>query len=255
MTEDERRNQGLSDALPGFGSFDENPADASLFRIDINEAPRRAAKDRIQFLERAIAAERRKGELAGFDAAIDEVTQWRPYDQVSVSPFFDPEWMFGLPDGFDIVIGNPPYVKLETIKDQSRLLENLGYQVFTRRGDLYCLFTERGFRLLKPGGVLSYIMQNKWLQAEYGRPLREFFLGCDLRTFIDFGDNKIFEDVTAYPCIFVAGNTPPRSLFDAVYMKSGTYQANTFVRDIGNWTIKYPVSKLSGETWILSTIV
>ena len=253
MTEDERRNQGLSDTLPGFGSFDENPADASLFRIDINEAPRRAAHDRIQFLERAIAAEQRKGQLDGFSGAIDEVTQWRPYDQVAVSPFFDPEWMFGLSDGFDIVIGNPPYVKLETIKDQSRLLENMGYQVFTRRGDLYCLFTERGFRLLKPGGVLSYIMQNKWLQAEYGRPLRKFFLGYDLRTFIDFGDNKIFEDVTAYPCIFVAGNASPRSVFDAVYMKSGTYQANTFVRDIGNWTIKYPVSKLSGETWILST--
>lgn len=254
MTEDERRNLGHSDALPGLGTFDDNPAVTSLFRIDINEAPRRAAKERIQFLERAIAAERRKDQLEGFDAAVDEVTQWRPYDQVAVSPFFDPEWMFGLSDGFDIVIGNPPWVKLETIKKESRQLEKAGYQVFVRRSDLYCLFTERGFRLLNPGGILSFIMPNKWLQAEYGRPLREFFLNYDLRTFIDFGDNKIFEDVTVYPCIFVARNAPPRSVFDAVYMKSGTYQANTFVRDIGDGTIKYPVSKLSGETWILSTV-
>ncbi len=175
---------------------------------------------------------------------------WNPYDQNTSATFFDPEWMFGIKEGFDIVIGNPPYVKLEKIKDQSRQLENVGYEVFSKRSDLYCIFTERGFRLLRAGGTLSYIMSNKWLQAEYGRPLRSYFLRYDLKSIIDFGDNEIFKGATTYPCIFIARNDKPRAEIDCVYMK--TYNPDTFVYDIEKWKGKYQVSKLSDETWMLS---
>ena len=180
----------------------------------------------------------------------DLVAKWNPYDQNTSSEFFDPEWMFGIKDGFDIVIGNPPYVKLETIKDQSRLLETQGYEVFTKRGDLYCLFTERGFQLLKKGGTFSYIMSNKWLQAEYGRPLRKYFLQHELKSLIDFGDNDLFKGATVYPCIFVARKSQPAAEMDCVYMKY--YDRFTFIQDIANWRSKFSIAKLTDDTWMLS---
>lgn len=180
----------------------------------------------------------------------DLVAKWNPYDQNTSSEFFDPEWMFGIKDGFDIVIGNPPYVKLETIKDQSRLLETQGYEVFTKRGDLYCLFTERGFQLLKKGGTFSYIMSNKWLQAEYGRPLRKYFLQHELKSLIDFGDNDLFKGATVYPCIFVARKAQPAAEMDCVYMKY--YDRFTFIQDIANWRSKFSIAKLTDDTWMLS---
>ena len=78
--------------------------------------------------------------------------------------------------GFDVVIGNPPYVHLEAIKNESEKLSKLDYSTFDKRGDLYPLFVEKGINLLKKKGVISYIMPNKWLQAGYGKNLREYFL-------------------------------------------------------------------------------
>ena len=181
---------------------------------------------------------------------LKRLVAWNPFAFNVAETFLDPEWMFGVKNGFDIVIGNPPYVKLEKIKEQSRLLEKQDYEVFTKRGDLYCIFTERGFRLLRKGGTLSYIMSNKWLQAEYGRQLRGYFLRYDLQSIIDFGDNEIFKGATTYPCIFVASNDKPRKEIDCVYMTS--YDPNTFVQDIAERNGKYQVSKLSEETWMLS---
>ena len=181
---------------------------------------------------------------------LKRLVAWNPFAFNVAETFLDPEWMFGVKKGFDIVVGNPPYVKLETIKDQSRLLETQGYEVFTKRGDLYCVFTERGFGLLGEGGTLSYIMSNKWLQAEYGRPLRKYFLQHELSSLIDFGDNDLFKGATVYPCIFVARKANPTSELDCVYMKY--YDPFTFAHDILSWKTKYATAKLTEDTWMLS---
>src|SRR5690606_17960151 len=75
-----------------------------------------------------------------------QFAQWNPYDQNSSSPFFDTEWMFGMEEGFDIVIGNPPYIQLQ--KDGGKLTkmyQNCGYKTFSKTGDIYSLFYERGW--------------------------------------------------------------------------------------------------------------
>ena len=120
--------------------------------------------------------------------------------------FFDPEWMFSLPPeeftGFDVVIGNPPYVRQEKIKEEKAALKEI-YDCFTGTADLYVYFYERGIQLLRDGGVFSFITSNKWMSSAYGQKLRAFLkANVRVRRLIDFGDAEIF-DAIAYPCIVV----------------------------------------------------
>ena len=127
-----------------------------------------------------------------------QLAEWNPYDQNAVSPFFDPEWMFGVADGFDIVIGNPPYIQLQNNGGElAKLYEGCGYSTFARTGDIYCLFYERGWQLLKKGGHLCYITSNKWMRAGYGEKTRDFFANkTNPLLLIDFAGVKIFESAT-----------------------------------------------------------
>lgn len=91
-----------------------------------------------------------------------QLAAWNPYDQNAVAEFFDPAWMFGVSDGFDIVIGNPPYIQLQNDGGKlAKLYADCNYKTFARTGDIYCLFYERGHQLLKPNGHLCYITSNK----------------------------------------------------------------------------------------------
>ena len=127
-----------------------------------------------------------------------QLAAWSPYDQNAVSPFFDPEWMFGLTDGFDIVIGNPPYIQLQNNGGElAQLYEGCGYSTFARTGDIYCLFYECGWQLLKKNGHLCYITSNKWMRAGYGEKTRGFFANkTNPMLLIDFAGVKIFESAT-----------------------------------------------------------
>ena len=109
--------------------------------------------------------------------AAHNIAQWDPYDQNASADWFDAEYMFSATGGFDVVIGNPPYIQLQ--KDGGklgRLYKDAGYNTFAGTGDIYQLFYEQGCRLLKPAqGLLAYITSNSWLKAEYGKPLRRYF--------------------------------------------------------------------------------
>jgi hypothetical protein len=83
--------------------------------------------------------------------------QWDPYNQNEYAGFFDPEWMFGETKGFNIIIGNPPYVRQEKIRDLKPVLKKQ-YDCYTGMADLYVYFYERGFDLVKKGGILTYIL-------------------------------------------------------------------------------------------------
>lgn len=103
------------------------------------------------------------------------IAAWDLYDQNASADWFDAERMLGVHGGFDIVIGNPPYIQLQ--KQQGRLAnlyKGRGYETYARTGDIYQLFYEKGCTLLTAGGVLSYITSNSWLRAEYGKKLRGY---------------------------------------------------------------------------------
>ena len=106
--------------------------------------------------------------------------------------------MFGVNDGFDIVIGNPPYIQLQNNGGElAQLYAPCNYKTYARTGDIYCLFYERGYQLLKPNGHLCYITSNKWMRAGYGEKTREFFANnTNPMLLIDFAGVKIFESAT-----------------------------------------------------------
>lgn len=106
-------------------------------------------------------------------------------------------------NGFDIVIGNPPYVQLQKIKEMSETLKTLKYETYKSTGDLYCLFFEKGVNILKNKGVLSFITSNKWLRADYGKVLRNYFIkNTNPQILIDLGSD-VFETATVDTSIFI----------------------------------------------------
>ncbi|MGL5980945.1 MAG: Eco57I restriction-modification methylase domain-containing protein [Phocaeicola sp.] len=154
-------------------------------------------KARVEELQAEIAdALLKHGDIGNDDARL--MKQWRMFDQNVSSPFFDPEYMFGVSGGFDIVIGNPPYVQLQANGGElAEPLKNLGYETFARTGDIYCVFYEQGVRLLKDGAHLIYITSNKWMRAGYGEATRNFFATkTNPIQLIDFAGVKIFESAT-----------------------------------------------------------
>ena len=139
----------------------------------------------------------------------NQIAAWNPYDQNASSNWFDPEWMFGVKVGFDLVIGNPPYIQIQKFARTQiqKDLENQQYKTFKKTGDIYALFYERGFKLTKPGsGLLCYITSNKWMRAGYGEPLRAFFAGKNPLQLIDFGGFKVFETATVDTNILLIQN-------------------------------------------------
>jgi hypothetical protein len=152
--------------------------------------------------------------------------------------------------GFDVIIGNPPYVSLEKIKETSEALEKQKYFTFNKRGDLYCVFVEKGFDLLKDKGIISYIMPNKWLQAGYGKNLREYFLRYNLIQLIDFGDMQIFEGATTYPSIFISKKSAPEKLIQISTLNKDIidFDSNILVNEEN-----FEHSQLNSNTWVISS--
>lgn len=126
----------------------------------------------------------------------NRIAQFDIFDQNHFANWFDPEWMFGVTDGFDIVIGNPPYIQLQKDGGKlAKLYEKQHYQTFARKGDIYTLFYEKGMQLLKQNGILSFITSNKWMRAGYGEKTRLFFTQYNPLLLIDLGPG-VFESAT-----------------------------------------------------------
>lgn len=120
--------------------------------------------------------------------------------------------------GFDAVIGNPPYVRQEMLNETKPYLQKQ-YKVYHGSADLYAYFIEKGLNLLKKGGYFSYIVANKWLRAGYGDPLRKWLKKWRFVEITDFGDLRVFENATAYPCILIFQNDDPKQTFSATNVK------------------------------------
>ncbi len=104
--------------------------------------------------------------------------------------------------GFDVVIGNPPYVRQEELSEIKPYLE-ANYETYQGTADLFVYFFEKELKILKEDGYFGMIVSNKWLRAGYGKKLRKFLTGFWIEEFIDFGDLRVFADATIYPCVMI----------------------------------------------------
>ena len=125
----------------------------------------------------------------------------RPFDwRVAFSSVFER-------GGFDVVIGNPPYVRMEYIKAIKPYLEK-HYRVAADRADLYAYFYERGVSLLRDGGRLGFISSSTFFRTGSGEnPRRLLAETTAIETIVDFGDAQLFEGVTTYPAVVTLAKT------------------------------------------------
>ncbi len=106
--------------------------------------------------------------------------------------------------GFDVVVANPPYVRMELFKDIKPTLRANFPKIHAERSDLYCYFYGRAIEILKPLGMLCFISSNKWFRAAYGANLRRYVAEhCDIFSITDFGELPVFRAAT-FPMIFIA---------------------------------------------------
>ncbi|NIZ40925.1 Eco57I restriction-modification methylase domain-containing protein [Entomospira entomophila] len=138
------------------------------------------------------------------------------------------EWRYLFPEsldkesgafiGFDVVVGNPPYIQLQSMQEAiKKRYETMQYQTFTKTGDIYMLFYELGIQLLrgKPWGQMGMVTSNKWMMANYGEKLRTYLMETvKINTLIDFNDSQFFDNATTYPNILMVSYS---ARIDSVY--------------------------------------
>ena len=175
----------------------------AIFREDINKRKRDEITTQIRSLEISIRKEENKSAIVGFEASVKQITEWNPYDQNSVSSFFDPEWMFCLKGKFDIVIGNPPYISTKGVKEEDK--RNYEKE-FGFSDDTYNLFTFKGLDLCKEGGALSYITPKTFWTTQTKRNMRDLILSKRIDYVFDTANP--FEAVMVDTCITQVTNHP-----------------------------------------------
>lgn len=162
---------------------------------------------------------------------------------------FDPSTGSG--GGFDVMIGNPPYIQLQKMGKETDILQEAGFETFARTGDIYCLFYEKGIDLLKKNeGVLSYITSNTWMRTKFGESLRDYFTSkCNPEILLNFEDTQIFPSATVEVNILIAKRESWNKKVQAVAVK-GDYKIGTSIND---YLTKNGIllNDLSKESWVI----
>ena len=151
--------------------------------------------------------------------------------------------------GFDIVIGNPPYVQLQNNGGKlAALYEEEGFETFARSGDIYCLFYEKAYQLLKQGGICNFITSNKWMRAGYGQATRKFFLEhTNPLILIDFAGIKVFETATVDVNILLyVKEKPTFNTWGCTIKDNELKKLSLYVRQHGGKT-----TFSSDESWVI----
>ncbi|QLL24212.1 hypothetical protein DLE04_00370 [Actinobacteria bacterium IMCC26103] len=172
------------------------------------------------------------------DVVSDKVRQllsYHPFNSDKPAEFFDKFEMFGMNQGFDVVISNPPYVRQERIKYKNAISD---YGLFTSTADLYTYFFELAFTNLRDKGVLSYITSSKYGRALYGESLRRLIAEeKEINYLVDYGDEHVFAAIT---------NTWVIQLKNAPAQDGHTFKV---LKGIDAEAVLVPQAQLTSETW------
>ncbi len=195
--------------------------------------------------------EKLEKEIEKLTTEIEEVKSNKIYENAF-------EWRFEFPEvldaegrfvGFDVVVGNPPYIRQEEFTAFKPYLQS-NFQTYAGTADLLVYFIELGMNLLKSGGHFHFIISNKFMRANFGKALREWMQQYRILEILDFGDLPVFEEATTYPCTLNLQKSAPMSTFLAANIPElETADFSNYVHDLRFTSSQ---TALSAEGWNLS---
>lgn len=157
------------------------------------------------------------------------ITGWNPFDDSKPAPFFSAAWMFGIEDGFDISIGNPPYVRAdageEHLVQRKRIIESKQYVTLWEKWDLFVPFIELGYKVLKPNGITTMIVSDAYCHSKYAQKSQEWFLRNSRVICLDFLSKIRVFDAAVHNVVYFyqkadgATNRPERRLHEDEFGK------------------------------------
>jgi len=167
--------------------------------------------------------------------------------------------------GADVVLGNPPYERIQVLKKKSpayvNYLDSSGFRAATKNYDLAVIFVEKAVRLLKENGEFGYIVTNKFIQADYGEGIREYLSeGQLVRELIDFGDQQVFDDATTYTALLFLKKTKNEKLtyvqvkkLERTIEQLRRIHAKEEVHEKSEDICIYETKRLNRDPWIFSS--
>jgi type I restriction-modification system DNA methylase subunit len=177
-----------------------------------------------------------------------------PEELKRVNPF---DWNQAFPEamkvgGFDCVVGNPPYVRQESLGPQFKEYAQNNFASYAGTADLYTYFIEKAHSLLAEGGSFGMICSNKFMRANYGRPLRSFIATrTTLNQIVDFGELPVFEKAATFPAIILTQNIKPKKQ-KFIYAPIKRLDFQSLEGEVKNIGDTLDERSLSGDNWTLA---
>jgi hypothetical protein len=166
--------------------------------------------------------------------------------------------------GFDAIIGNPPYIRIQTMKEwASEEAEYFSRKYKTAESgnyDIYVIFVEKALQLLDYNGLFGFILPNKFFQAEYGKNLRQLLSAKYLREIVNFGDQQVFDQVTTYTNLLFLSKSEKNAFKYAEIKKIenpaiqlSLVMNNTEFRNSSLFVTRLPLSNINEHPWQFSS--
>jgi hypothetical protein len=189
---------------------------------------RKLSGDLYQMTNQGQLFEMSKKEKADWNKKVTQLTEETKkleaeIEEIKANKIFENafEWRFEFPEvlnddgdfvGFDVVIGNPPYIRVQNLEHSIIDYFKSNYKSFFQKADIYLLFIEKAISLLKENSGLSFINPTLFLSSDYGQGLREFLSQYKVSRIVDFGDLPIFEEAITYTGIFFISKSKPENI-------------------------------------------
>jgi type I restriction-modification system DNA methylase subunit len=152
--------------------------------------------------------------------------------------------------GFEVVIGNPPYVRQERLGEDKAYFESK-FKAYHGVADLYVYFFERGHEVLREGGAFGFISSNKFMRSNYGKPLRSYLRdGIHIKQIIDFGELPVFPEAATFPAIYLTAKTKVSG--PTIYTKVQSLEFKSLDDLVRTSGLILQASAFEGENWTLS---
>jgi hypothetical protein len=203
--------------------------------------------------QRKAEQEKLEKEIEELSSKIEEIKSNRIFENAF-------EWRFEFPEvldddghfvGFDVVIGNPPYIRQEELAGLKPYF-NHRFSTFFGTADLYVYFVELGMDLLRKDGSFAYILPNKWMRAGYGKNLRQYLRKLAIKRIVDFGDLPVFDEATTYPCIIQMEKADAVDTFEGVNVRTLDFGLGKLISYVRKHAFVVKMGSLQEEGWILA---